>query len=163
MQPKTRANIITRTPKTGGWYPPTTLMAIPFTTRVSRPTVRSILIKLYNMRACLIQIEEESGSGNDLDSNFDSTGSLTSEDTMTSTGIPLPNPGACSYDWNCCQCTSQDHCRCSDCWNCDHCINKTISGLKMEREACLQNVELWEKALLISFAKEMSTSRCPMR
>lgn len=84
----------------------------------------------------LTRQDNESESGTDQDSIFDSTGSLTSEDTSTSV-----DTGSSSKNcWNC------DHLN-RDYWNCDQCIDEAISRLKMNREDCLQSIELWEKAL----------------
>lgn len=95
----------------------------------------------------LTRQDNESESGTDQDSIFDSTGSLKSEDTSTS----IDN-GACSEIWQ--RSSSNDNGACSKTWqccpcNCDHCIDEAISRLKMDREDCLQNIELWEKALHI--------------
>lgn len=76
--------------------------------------------------------DEESESGTDH-SIFHSTGSVTSEDSLTS----VETSGACSQEWIC------DHC------DCDHCIDEAILSLKMDRADCLQSIELWEKALHI--------------
>lgn len=74
----------------------------------------------------LIPKDEESDAGTDQDSLSDSIWSLKSEDTLTSVDTE-----ACSNDFA------------------DSCIDETISRLKMERADCLQNIELWEKALQI--------------
>lgn len=74
----------------------------------------------------LIPKDEESDAGTDQDSLSDSIWSLKSEDTLTSVDTE-----ACSNDFA------------------DPCIDETISRLKMERADCLQNIELWEKALQI--------------
>lgn len=74
----------------------------------------------------LVPKDEESDSGTDQDSLSDSIWSVKSEDTLTSV-----DTGACSNDFA------------------GPCIDKTISRLKMERADCLQNIELWEKALRV--------------
>ena len=74
----------------------------------------------------LIPKDEESDAGTDQDSLSDSIWSLKSEDTLTSVDTE-----ACCNDFA------------------DPCIDETISRLKMERADCLQNIELWEKALQI--------------
>ena len=91
-------------------------------------------------------LDEKHDSENDQDSIYDSTGSLVSEDTLTSTDSTADFSENDCDQWDCGNC--ENYAECDSCgWNCFRCIDEKISRLKLERDDRRKNIELWEKAL----------------
>lgn len=91
-------------------------------------------------------LDEKLDPENDQDSIYDSTGSLISEDTLTSAdSIADFSENDCDQ-WDCGNCDNYANCDSCGC-KCYSCIDETISTLKLKRYHRWRNIELWEKAL----------------
>ena len=108
-----------------------------------------------NLPMLVMGKDDVSDSESDRDSVSNSIGSLRSEDAPTCFG--------CGHNEHICNRTNHisNHISNHIEYDCNYCIDEAISKLKMEREECLRNIELWEKALRLKMASRISYHRPP--